>query len=158
MLVNRLEGDFVGPAKCMITTNVYAGKPLPVLVIPQGSTVLGQAQRVQQQDQQGLAVMFHRLIMPDGFSVNLDVMALDQAGETALRDKVNHHYLSTFGTSIALGLLGGLSMYGTGGVYSGDGADMYRQGVSRQLGQDATRILDRRLNRLPDIQIRKGTG
>jgi type IV secretion system protein VirB10 len=40
-------------------------------------------------------------------------------------------------------------MYGTGG-------DLYRQGVASQLGRDATRILDHRLNRLPSVTIREG--
>ena len=38
---------------------------------------------------------FHRLLMPDGYSVDLDQFhGLDQAGETGLKDKVNNHYLA----------------------------------------------------------------
>ena len=41
----------------------------------------------------GLALVFHRLIMPDGFSVSLDQFhGLNQIGETGLTDLVNHHY------------------------------------------------------------------
>lgn len=154
-LTNRLEGGFAGPVNCQLTTNVYS-RDQQTLLIPQGSRILGEAKRVEDRDQQRLAVCFHRLIMPDGYSVNLDVIGLDQAGESALKDKVNHHYLSTFGTSIALGLLAGFSMYGTGGVLTADGSDIYRQGVANQLGRDSTRILDRQLNRMPTITIREG--
>lgn len=154
-LTNRLEGGFAGPVNCQLTTNVYS-RDQQTLLIPQGSRILGEAKRVDDRDQQRLAVPFHRLIMPDGYSVNLDVIGLDQAGESALKDKVNHHYLSTFGTSIALGLLAGFSMYGTGGVVTADGTDIYRQGVANQLSRDATRILDRQLNRMPTITIREG--
>lgn len=140
-----------------VTTDVYS-HDRQHLLIPKGSRVLGEARRVQEQDQQRLAVVFHRLIMPDGYSINLDRMpGLDQAGATGLEDKVNRHYLSTFGTSVALGLLAGLSLYGTGGVLTSDGADMYRQSVASQLGRDSTRVLDRQLNRLPTITIREGT-
>ena len=56
---------------------------------------------------------FHRLIMPDGFSVSLDQFkGLNQIGETALRDKVNNHYLRIFGLSVALGLISGFSNRG----------------------------------------------
>jgi type IV secretion system protein VirB10 len=157
VLTNRLDGSFAGPVNCQVTTDVYS-HDRQHLLIPKGSRVLGEARRVEDRDQQRLAVMFHRLIMPDGYSVNLDrPLGLDQAGAAALKDKVNKHYLSTFGTSIALGLFAGFSMYGTSGVLTGDGSDMYRQGVASQVGRDATRILDRWLNRLPEIQIREGT-
>ena len=109
------------------------------------------------QDQQRMAVVFHRLIMPDGYSVSLDGMqGLDQAGATGLKDKVDHHYFSVFGTSIALGVLSGFSLYGTSGPLTGSGTDTYRQGVSSELGRDATRILDRQLNRLPTLTVREG--
>lgn len=157
VLTNRLEGSFSGPVNSQVTTDVYSHNRQHLL-IPKGSRVLGEARRVQEQDQQRLAVVFHRLIMPDGYSMDLDRMpGLDQAGATGLEDKVNRHYLSTFGTSVALGLLAGLSLYGTGGVLTTDGADMYRQSVASQLGRDSTRILDRQLNRVPTITIREGT-
>jgi type IV secretion system protein VirB10 len=128
-----------------------------VLLIPKGSRVLGEARRVDERDQERLAVLFHRLLMPDGYSLSLDqTLGLDQAGAAALKDKVNRHYLSTFGTSAALGLFAGFSMYGTGGAFTADGGDLYRQGVASQLGRDATRILDHRLNRLPSVTIREG--
>jgi type IV secretory pathway VirB10-like protein len=156
-LTNRLEGSFAGPVNCQITTNVYSHDN-QVLLIPQGSRILGESKRVAEQHQERLAVFFHRLIMPDGFSVNLDqrTIGLNQEGGAALKDKVDHHYLATFGTSIALGLLSGLTLYGTQSYYTGNAEDAYRQGVSSQLGRDATRILDRQLNRMPDITIREG--
>jgi len=66
--------------------------------------VLGEAKKVEAFGQQRLAVFFHRLIMPDGYSVSLDQFkGLNQIGETALRDKVNNHYLQIFGASLAVG-------------------------------------------------------
>jgi type IV secretory pathway VirB10-like protein len=156
VLTNRLQGDFTGPVNCQITTDVYSHNGR-VLLIPKGSRVLGEARRVDERDQERLAVLFHRLLMPDGYSLSLDqTLGLDQAGAAALKDKVNRHYLSTFGTSAALGLLAGFSMYGTGGALTAEGGDLYRQGVASQLGRDATRILDHRLNRLPSVTIREG--
>lgn len=156
VLTNRLEGSFTGPVNCMVTTNVYS-HDLQHLLIPKGTRVLGEAKQVTDRNQKRLAVMFHRLIMPDGYSVNLDqTLGLDQAGAAALKDKVNRNYLSTFGTSIMLGLISGFSLRGTGGYLDASGVDMYRQGVSQQLGRDSTRILDRNLNRMPSITIREG--
>jgi type IV secretory pathway VirB10-like protein len=155
-LTNRLQGQFAGPVNVQVTTDVYS-RDGQSLLIPRGTRVLGEAKQVQDTDQQRLAVVFHRLIMPDGFSVSLDeTMGLDQAGASALKDKVNHHYLATFGTSIAYGLLAGFSQWGTQGVYSGDGVDMYRQGVATSMGRNGQQSMQRQLNRLPDIEIREG--
>lgn len=78
-----------------------------------------------------LAVVFHRLIMPDGYTVDLDqFQGLNQIGETGLKDKVNHHYLQIFGASIAVGAIGGLAEAGTNTTSLGlaeTPADAYRQ-------------------------------
>jgi len=63
-----------------------------------------------------MAIVFHRFIMPDGYSVDLDqFQGLDQIGEQGLKDKVNNHYLQIFGTSIALGVVAGASQITQGG-------------------------------------------
>lgn len=156
VLTNRLAGSFSGPVNCMITTNVYSHDH-NLLMVPQGTRVLGDAKRVAEQNQQRLAVTFHRLIMPDGYSVNLDQFpGLDQAGATGLKDKTNNHYLEIFGTSIALGVLSGFSQFGTGSALTSGGLDSYRQGVASQISQNNATVLQRQLNRLPDITIREG--
>lgn len=156
VLTNRLEGGFTGPVNCQVTTALYSHDH-QTLLIPQGSRVLGEAKRVAEQQQQRLAIVFHRLIMPDGFDVSLDQMpGLDQAGATGLKDKTNNHYLEIFGTSIALGVLSGFSQFGTGSALTAGGLDSYRQGVAGQVAQNNSTILQRQLNRLPDITIREG--
>ena len=156
VLTNRLSGSFSGPVNAMVTTNVYS-PDRHLLLIPQGSRVLGEARRVTEQQQQRLAISFHRLLMQDGYSVNLDQFpGLDQVGATGMKDQVNHHYLSVFGTSIALGVLAGFSQFGTGSTLTANGTDVYRQGVASQLSQNSTTLLSRELNRLPDVTIREG--
>jgi type IV secretion system protein VirB10 len=157
VLTNRLNGTFSGPVNCMVTTNVYSHDHQRLLV-PKGSRLLGTADRVDALGQRRLAVTFHRLIMPDGYSVSLDQFTgMNQIGETGLKDKVNHHYLSMFGVSLALGAIAGFSQASTYAGFSEDATDLYRQGVSRSLSQSAVRILDRFTNILPTITIREGT-
>lgn len=98
-LVNRLVGDFAGPVKAMVTNPVYSRDGQHVL-IPEGSFFLGDVQKVDAFGQRRLAVTFHRLLMPDGYSLDLDRFhGLSQIGETGLSDQVNNHYLQIFGTS-----------------------------------------------------------
>ena len=106
VLMNRLDGDAVGPVKVLVSNPVYSHDRQHVL-IPDGTIVLGEARKIGSVgfgQQRRLAVVFHRMIMPDGYSVDLDQFhGLDQIGEEGLKDKVNNHYLEIFGTSIALG-------------------------------------------------------
>ncbi len=73
-----------------------------------------------------------------------------------MKDQTNNHYLDVFGTSIALGLLSGFASFGTGSALTSSGSDVYRQGVASQIAQNNTTVLQRQLNRLPDITIREG--
>ena len=158
-LVTRLNGDFSGPVICMMTNSIYSHDGQRLL-ISAGTKVMGQTKRVEGFGQTRLAVVFHRLIMPDGYSVDLDqFQGLNQIGETGLKDKVNHHYLQIFGASIAVGAIGGLAEVGTNTTSLGlaeTPADAYRQGVATSLSQSSMHILDRFLNLLPTITIREG--
>jgi len=156
VLANRLDGSFSGPVNCMITTNVYSHDGLHVL-IPQGSRVLGEARKVETFGEQRLAVFFHRIVMPDGYSLSLDkFQGLNQIGETGLKDQVNHHYLQVFGVSLAIGAIAGFSQANTNYGIGESSLDAYRQGVSSSLAQSSAHILDRYLNVLPTITIREG--
>ena len=156
LLINRLNGTFAGPTNCLVTTDIYSHDRQQIL-IPAGTKVLGEAKKVEALGQQRLAVFFHRLIMPDGYSVNLDQFkGLNQVGETALRDKVNNHYLQIFGASLAVGILGGISEAGTGNVFTNSPLDRARAGLGSSLANSSTEILDRFLNILPTVTIREG--
>ena len=155
-LVNRLNGDFSGPIKVMVTNPVYSHDRQHVL-IPEGTFILGDVNHVEGTGQRRLAVVFHRLIMPDGYSVDLDRFhALDQIGETGLSDKVNNHYMEIFGTSIALGIIAGAAESTANAGYNQSGSDMYQQGVASSLSQSSANTLDRFMNIQPTITIREG--
>jgi type IV secretory pathway VirB10-like protein len=158
-LVTRLNGDFSGPVICMSTSNIYSHDGQHLL-IPAGTKVMGETKRVEGFGQTRLAVVFHRLIMPDGYSVDLDQFhGLNQIGETGLKDQVNHHYFQIFGASIAVGAIGGLAQAGTNTTSLGapqTETDAYRQGVAASFAQSSTHILDKFLNLLPTITIREG--
>jgi type IV secretion system protein VirB10 len=156
VLTNRLDSNFAGPVKVMVTNPVY-GRDGQHILIPAGTFILGHTQKVGSMGQTRLSVVFHRMIMPDGYSVDLDQFhGLDQIGDTGLKDKVNNHYLRIFGASIALGLVAGAAEATTYGGYTESGSDMYRQGVASSLSQSSGNVLDRFINIPPTITIREG--
>ena len=157
VLVNRLDGEFAGPLKVMVTNPVYSQDRQHMLV-PEGTFILGDVQKVGGLGQKRLAVTFHRMLMPDGYSVDLDQFhGLDQAGATGLKDKVNNHYIEIFGASIALGVISGAAEatnFNEG--YNETGSEAYKQGIASSLAQSGATMLDRFINIPPTITIREG--
>ena len=157
VLVDRLDGEFVGDVKVMVTNPVYSEDRQHVL-IPEGTFILGTAQKVGSLGQKRLALTFHRMLMPDKYSVDLDQFhGLDQAGESGVKDKVNNHYMEIFGASIALGVISGAAeatSFNQG--YNETGSEAYKQGIASSLSQSGATVLDRFINIPPTITIRNG--
>jgi type IV secretion system protein VirB10 len=160
VLMNRLDGDSVGPVKVLVSNPVYSHDHQHVL-IPDGTIVLGEARKIGSAgigQQRRIAVAFHRLLMPDGYSVDLDQFhGLDQIGEEGLKDKVNNHYVQIFGTSIALGVIAGASQISQGGSnLNSSGSQSFTNGAASSVSQSATSILDHFIQIPPTITIREG--
>jgi type IV secretion system protein VirB10 len=160
VLMNRLDGDAVGPVKVLVSNPFYSHDHQRV-IIPEGTVVLGEAKKIGAAgfgQQRRMAVVFHRLIMPDGYSVDLDqFQGLDQIGQEGLKDKVNNHYLQIFGTSIALGVIAGASQITQGGgTITTSGSQAFTNGAAGSVSQSATTILDRFIQIPPTITIREG--
>ena len=157
VLVDRLDGEFAGPVKVMVTNPVYSQDRQHVL-IPAGTFLLGDTQKVSGFGQNRLAVTFHRMLMPDHYSVDLDQFrGLDQAGASGIKDKVNNHYLEIFGASIALGVIAGAAEATTFNQgYNESGSEAYRAGIASSLSQSSANVLDKFINIPPTITIREG--
>ncbi len=156
VLINRLDGQFTGPLACLLTSDLYS-HDRQHLLIPAGSKLLGETRKVAAFGQTRLAVVFHRLVMPDGYSANLDqFQGLNQIGDAGLRDQVNNHYLRIFGASLAIGAIGAVAEGGTSGALTASGTDLLRQGFAQSTAQSSAQILDKFLNVLPTITIREG--
>ncbi|MYN64918.1 MAG: TrbI/VirB10 family protein [Acidobacteria bacterium] len=153
VLVTQLDGDFAGPVLAQVAIPFYSADRQRVLV-PRGARLLGTAEAVRHQDQSRLAVGFHRLVWPDGRWVDLAFHGLDAVGESALSDQVDRHYASMFAAAGAVGLLAGLTLQGSD-PYAGGSAG-FRAAAGQGLGQSATQILGRFLNRFPTVTVRAG--
>jgi len=160
VLMNRLDGDAAGPVKVLVSNPVYSHDRQHVL-IKEGTVVLGEARKIGSGgfgQQRRMAVVFHRMIMPDGYSVDLDQFhGLDQIGEEGMKDKVNNHYLQIFGASIALGIISGAGVITQGGgTISTNGSQAFTTGAAGSVSQSATTILDRFMQIPPTITIHEG--
>lgn len=159
VLTNRLDGTSAAPVNCLVTNPLYSHSGQHV-VIPAGARLLGETKPVQTFGETRLAVSFHRLLMPDGRTYRLDrFLGLNQIGDAGLKDRVNQHYLATFGAAAAVGLITGLSQFlGSAGLGRGDGdrTVIIAGGVGDATSQASMQVMNRFLNRLPTITIREG--
>ena len=153
VLVTQLSGDFPSPVLATAAVPFYSADRQRVL-IPRGSRFIGTAQPVRGQDQERLAVGFHRVILPDGTHVALQFQGLNQMGEGALKDQVDRHYFSTFLAAGAVGLMSGFAAIGSN-PYAG-GLAGYRSGVAQGTSESGLQVMRRFLNRLPTVTIRAG--
>ena len=160
VLTNRLDGTTAAPVNCLVTNPLYSHSGQQVL-IPAGARLLGETKPVQTFGETRLAVAFHRLLMPDGRTYRLDqFIGLNQIGDAGLKDRVNQHYLATFGAAAAVGLISGLSQFlGSAGLGRGSGDDrtvIIAGGIGDATSQATLQVMNRFLNRLPTITIREG--
>ena len=156
VVTNHVDGGMAGAVLIMLTTDYYSHDHQQLL-LPQGTRLIGQVQAVSSQQQHRLAVVFHRAVCPDGFSLDIDKYAgLDPIGTTGLATKVDHGYLQAFAAAAAVGGLGGLAQIGnSGSTFTTD--SQIRNGLTAQTSAEGTQILDRFLNRLPIITLKEGS-
>jgi type IV secretory pathway VirB10-like protein len=159
VLTNRLEGSAAAPVNCLVTNAVYSHDG-QVVLIPAGARVLGQTKPVQAFGETRLAVVFTRLVMPDGRTYPLDhFLGLNAIGDGGLRDQVDQHYRTTFGASAAIGLLSGFGQFLAGAGLTRGNTDrpiVIAGGVSDTTTQATAQTMNRFLNRLPTVTIREG--
>jgi type IV secretory pathway VirB10-like protein len=156
VVTNHVDGGMAGPVLVMLTTDYYSHDHQQLL-LPQGTRLIGAVQAVNNSQQHKMAVVFHRAVCPDGFSLDLDKYAgLDQIGTTGLATKVDHGYVMAFAAAAAVGGLGGLAQIGNDGSALTTSSQL-RNGLSSQTSQEGVQILDRFLNRLPIITLKEGS-
>ncbi len=156
VVTNHVDGGMAGPVLLMLTTDYYS-HDRQNLLLPQGTRLIGTVTAVGNQQQHRLAVVFHRAVCPDGFSIDIDKYAgLDQIGTTGLATKVDHGYLQAFAAAAAIGGLGGLAQIGNSGSVLTPDAQI-RNGISSQTSQEGEQVLNHFLNRLPIITLKEGS-
>ena len=98
VLEQSLNSDLPGEIKALVMSNVYDTATGRYLLIPQGSRLVGKYDSHIAYGQDGLQVVWNRIIFPDASSVDLAGMeGLDSQGNAGLRHKVDRHYKRLFG-------------------------------------------------------------
>ena len=154
-LVTGLNSDLPGQIIGQVTQNVYDTVTGQHLLIPQGSRLIGRYDSVIAFGQSRALVIWTRLILPNGDSIQLDNLpGSDSQGFAGLKDKVDNHTWQ-FIKGAALSSLLSISSE----LASDDGDRLTR--TLQNAGQDTAniagqRIIDRNLNVQPTLRVRPG--
>jgi type IV secretion system protein VirB10 len=110
VLEQALNSDLPGELKALVTSNVYDTATGQFVLIPQGSRLVGVYDSRVGYGQEGVQVIWDRVIFPDASSLDLGGMiGQDAHGFAGFREKVDHHYRRLVGFAILTSLIAAAS-------------------------------------------------
>jgi type IV secretion system protein VirB10 len=139
-----------------VTENVYDSPTGKMLLIPQGSRLIGQYDAQVSFGQSRALLVWNRLILPNGQSVVLERQpSTDTEGYAGLEDTVDNHWGALFKAAALSTILSVGSEAGTSSSQN-NLAQAIRQGASQSFAQVGEQVVGRSLNVQPTITIRPG--
>lgn len=106
ILQTAIHSDLPGTVVAKVRRHVFNTTTGNELLIPQGTTLIGQYKSHILFGQNRVVVTWQRLIFPNGESVDLKQEAgVDLEGQSGLHDRVNHHIFRMLGSTMMVSLL-----------------------------------------------------
>lgn len=154
-LITGIRSDLPGLVTAQVTQNVYDSPTGRILLIPQGSRLIGDYDADVAFGQSRILLAWNRLILPDGRSIVLDRQpAADPSGFAGLQDGTNYHWGGVLKAALVSTLLGVGSELGAGS--DSDLARAVRRGTQDSINRAGEQIVSRELNVRPTLTIRPG--
>ena len=161
-LVTGINSDLPGRITAQVSQNVYDSATGHRLLIPQGAKLFGRYDSEVSFGQNRVLVIWTDIIFPNGSTLKIGGMAgTDAAGYGGFRDKVDNHYLQTFGSAILVALIGaGTEMLlpedQDNSLNGNSSTDAARRSFAEAFGQISEQTVSRNLNVQPTLEIRPG--
>ncbi|MDE1568236.1 TrbI/VirB10 family protein [Aquabacter sediminis] len=154
-LITGIRSDLPGQITAQVTENVYDSPTGRILIIPQGTRLLGQYDNGVGYGQRRILLVWNRLIFPNGRSIVLERQpGTDAQGYAGLEDGVDMHWwdlAKAVGLSTLLSVSAELAM---------DDEDELIQalqsGAQDTINDAGQEIIRRQLNVAPTLTIRPG--
>jgi len=160
--ITGINSDLPGNIIAQVSQNVYDSTTGKILLIPQGSKLIGEySSRIVWGQQRALQV-WTQINFPDGSSIDLGGMdGISQDGTAGFEDKVNKHYARIFGSALLLSLFSAGVEYSQGDSNRGWGerpgvGSTVSASIGQQLAQVGAELMRKEINVQPTITIRPG--
>ena len=154
-LITGLDSDLPGLVVAQVTQNVFDTVSGKLLLIPQGSRLVGTYDSVVAFGQSRALLVWQRIIMPDGSSIQIDNLpATDAAGYSGLEDQVDYHtwqLIKGVAISTLLGVGSELAINGQSDLLLS-----IRESTQDSVNQAGQQITQKNLNIQPTIKVRPG--
>jgi type IV secretion system protein VirB10 len=161
VMEQALNSDLPGELKALVTSNVYDTGTGQHLLIPQGSRLVGLYSSQIGYGQEGVQVVWHRVIFPDASSLDLGGMAgQDARGQAGFRSQVDRHYKRLIGFAVLTSLFAATADLATSRnrsllSYPSRG-EVFGSSVGREATEVGAQVTRRNLNVQPTIKIPVG--
>jgi len=154
-LITGLRSDLPGLVTAQVTSQVFDSPTGQILLIPQGSRLIGSYDSVVAFGQKRALIVWQRIMLPDGSSLRIDnVPATDASGYAGLQDKVDFHTWALLKGVVLSTLLGvGSQLTVTGET---DLVQAIRESTQQNVSRAGDQLTARNLNVQPTIAIRPG--
>ena len=154
-LITGIRSDLPGQITAQVTENIYDSPTGRILLIPQGTRVIGQYDNGVGFGQRRILLVWNRLIFPNGRSIVLERQpGADTQGYAGLEDGVDYHGWDLAKAAALSTLLG------IGTELATDDNDRLvraiRDGAQDTINQAGQQIVQRQLQIAPTLTIRPG--
>jgi len=161
VLVTGIQSDLPGSITAIVRQTVYDSRRPDVVLIPQGTRLVGLYTSQVAYGQERVLVDWNHLIFPNGSTLEIGGMeGTDGLGEAGLADQVNNHYSRIFGSAILMSLLGAgaeLSQpQNSGALTAPSMSQQTAAAVANELNQVGTTLIGKNLAIQPTLTIRPG--
>lgn len=155
-LLTGLDSDLPGMVMAQVTEGVYDSVTGRILLVPQGSRLIGSCDSVVAFGQSRALLVWQRIVMPDGSSIQIDNLpATDAAGYAGLADEVDYHTWTLL-KGVAMSTLLGVGSQVTFGSNQSNLVEAIRESTQESTNQTGQRIVEKDLNIQPTITVRPG--
>ena len=160
-LITGINSDLPGRITAQVSQNVYDSATGHRLLIPQGTKLFGRYDSKVSFGQRRVLVVWSDIIFPNGSTLQIGGMAgTDAEGYGGFNDKVNNHYLKTFGSAVMIALIGtGIDMavpQSSTLATQDTASDAARRNFAETFGRVADRTIQRNMDVQPTLEIRPG--
>ncbi|MDB5706211.1 MAG: conjugal transfer protein TrbI [Sphingomonas bacterium] len=154
-LITGLRSDLPGLVTAQVTERVFDSATGRILLIPQGARLVGSYDSVVAFGQKRALLVWQRIILPDGSSMQIDnEPASDASGYAGLQDKVDFHTWALLKGVVLSTLLGVSSELALSG--QSDLVQAIRMSTQDNVARAGDQITQRNLGVQPTITIRPG--
>ena len=153
-LENAINSQIPGRVIAVVNRHIY-GSDGRLVLLPAGTRFVGSYESLSKVGDTRLAVVWDRILRPDGASVLIEFEAADQMGRTGVIGEVDTRDWDRYRAALLLSVVSAASAFVV--PTDNEAAQAAQRDLANNFGQIATRSLEENIDLAPIIQIASGS-